>query len=307
LTGVGISRRLGEVPTPMHLHENLDWRAIERECGIPIRTTERLGEGWTATAYRVDDKVVFRFPKRTEYWEEIDREIEFLAYAHTQLPLPVPHHLLQVRESSCTPCGYCIYQYIPGRPVDAAQMSASGRDGLARTLGGFLAALHDLRPRSAELSLPHEDPYQLAMDVRADAEARILVKLSPAERGALAEIFHTYMREPQGIGRSRIVHADFSADHILHDGTRVTGIIDWGDVSLGDPDYDFSYLYVNFGEDFVRAMAGYYGHRDPERLVRKARYFMMLDQLGTILYPERALEGHVEEAWRRLRELLAAE
>lgn len=294
------------VPTPLHFHENLDWRAIERECGIAIQNTERLGEGWTATAYRVDDKLVFRFPKRAEYWEEIDREIEFLAYAHTQLPLPVPHHLLQVRESSCTPCGYSIYQYIPGHAVDVTQMSASGRDDLARTLGEFLAALHGLRPRRGQLTLPHEDPYQLAMDVRTDAEKRILVKLSSTERSALAEIFQAYMREPQGIGRSRIVHADFSADHILHDGTRVTGIIDWGDVSLGDPDYDFSYLYVHFGEEFVRAMAGYYGHRDPDRLVRKARYFMMLDQLGTILYPERALEGDVGLAWQRLRDLLSA-
>jgi aminoglycoside 2''-phosphotransferase len=287
------------------MNGSLDWRAIERESGIPIRTSEFLGEGWTATAHRVDDKLVFRFPKRAEYWAEIDREILFLEYARTQLPLPVPHHLLQIRASSCTPCGYCVYQYIPGNTVDAARMSVSEHDDLARTLGEFLAALHGLRPKKGELSLPHEDPYQVAMEVLDDAEQRIVAELSSKERRSLEAIFRAYVNDPQGIGRSRIVHADFSADHILHDGKRVTGIIDWGDVSLGDPDYDFSYLYVNFGEDFLRAMAKHYGHKNPDRLVRKARYFMLLDQLGTILYPERALEGDVDEAWRRLRALLA--
>lgn len=293
------------MPTPNHLHDDLDWRAIERECGIGVRSSKYLGEGWTATAYRVNDALVFRFPKRPEYWDEIDREIEFLDYARDHLPLPVPHHLLQIRESSCMPCGYSIYRYIVGDAVDASHMSTRARDDLSRTLGGFLAALHGLRPRRGQLTLPHEDPYQVAMDVLADAEHRIVGQLTPAERRRLADVFRAYVNEPQGIGRSCIVHADFSAEHILHDGTGVTGIIDWGDVSLGDPDYDFSYLFVDFGEDFVRTMAGHYGHRDPELLVRKARYFMLLDQLGTILYPERALEGHVDEAWRRLRALLA--
>jgi aminoglycoside 2''-phosphotransferase len=37
----------------------------------------------------------------------------------------------------------------------------------------------------------------------------------------------------------------------------VTGILDWGDVCLGDPDYDFAYLYEDLGKAFVREMAFY--------------------------------------------------
>src|SRR6185503_3631143 len=98
-----------------------------------------------------------------------------------------------------------------------------------------------------------------------------------------------------------VLHADLSAEHVLWDGQSVTGILDWGDVCLGDPDYDFSYLYQDFGEDFVREMAREYGHPDPDRLVSKSRYFSIVDEIGTIVHgADEALPGDVEESWRRL-------
>jgi len=104
----------------------------------------------------------------------------------------------------------------------------------------------------------------------------------------------------------RILHADLSAEHILrHDG-RISGILDWGDVSLGDPDYDFCYLYNDFGAAFVRATAAQYGHPDVERLIRKCHYFAIADHIGTIAFgKDEALPGHVEAAWERLRQLLS--
>ncbi|MDQ4080987.1 MAG: aminoglycoside phosphotransferase family protein [Gemmatimonadota bacterium] len=111
--------------------------------------------------------------------------------------------------------------------------------------------------------------------------------------------------ERNSSGRSVIVHADFSADHILRVGDTASGVIDWGDVSLGDSDYDFNYLYEEFGELFVREMATCYGHPDPIRLVRKARYFSIADQIGTILYGgDDALPGDIEGSWEMLRTLL---
>jgi aminoglycoside 2''-phosphotransferase len=85
----------------------------------------------------------------------------------------------------------------------------------------------------------------------------------------------------------------------------VTGILDWGDVCLGDPDYDFGYLYEDLGEAFIREMAFHYGHADPDRLARKARYFTVVDQIGTIVHGgDRALPGDEAESWQRLRGLL---
>lgn len=282
-----------------------DWQAVEREAAIAVRSAEFIGEGWIGAAYRVNDELVFKFPKRAGDWTELDREIVFLEYARDQLPLPAPHHLLQVRESVTAPFGYIVYKHIAGEALDVSQMSAAGSDAIARTLAEFLKTLHALKPGRIAHILPRENPYQVAMEHNQGAEKEIVAQLSEDERRSLAKFFRRYVNAPQSIGRARVLHADFSADHILCTGGTVSGIIDWGDVSLGDPDYEFSYLYQDFGATFVRQIAEHYGHPDPDRLVGKARYYTMLDQLGTILYGgERAPEGDIAEAWRRLRAML---
>ena len=47
-------------------------------------------------------------------------------------------------------------------------------------------------------------------------------------------------------GPPRLLHADFSAEHILlsSDGRQVVGVIDWTDAEIGDPAFDFGYLWV---------------------------------------------------------------
>jgi aminoglycoside 2''-phosphotransferase len=282
------------------------WKAIEADAPeVTIRSAQFIGEGWTAVAYRVNDDLVFKFPKRREEWKDLESEIAFLAHAGPLLPLPVPEHLYQVRESAGAPFGYAVYRHIPGAGVDPGALSSSSRASLARTLAKFLRALHDMKPGPIATVLPREDRYRVAMEASEDAE-KLAAQLTGAERRTLFELFRAHVEEPQAtLGRSRILHADFSADHVLCVDDSVTGVIDWGDVCLGDPDYDFGYLYEELGEAFVCDMAVHYEHPDPDRLIRKARYFTLVDQIGTILYgAERALPGDVEESWRRLRSML---
>jgi len=102
-----------------------------------------------------------------------------------------------------------------------------------------------------------------------------------------------------------VLHADLSGDHILVEDDAVAAVLDFGDVNWGDPDYDFMYLFVDFGWEFVEDVARRYGHPDLERLNQKSRYFALTDQIGTILDgPGRALAGQEDAAWSRLRQLL---
>ena len=63
----------------------------------------------------------------------------------------------------------------------------------------------------------------------------------------------------------------------------MSGIIDSGDVSWGDPDYDFMYLFVDYGSAFTEEVARRYQHTDIEQLRLKLSYFGIVDQIGTIL------------------------
>ncbi|MBI4472851.1 MAG: phosphotransferase [Acidobacteria bacterium] len=92
---------------------------------------------------------------------------------------------------------------------------------------------------------------------------------------------------------------------LIKDGV-ISGVLDFGDVNLGDPDYDFMYPFLDFGEAFAIDIARRYGHKDLERLLGKMRYYAIVDQIGTTLVgPALAPEGEVTIAWRRLDRLLS--
>jgi len=281
-----------------------DWRRIEADqAGLAIRSVRHLGEGWTAHAYLVNDEFVFRVPKRAEHWAEIEREIAFLNYAADLLPLPVPRYITVVPVSSATPHGYAVSRYLRGCPLDVAALSPERQAAAAHTLGDFLRVMHSLEP-PAEMAarLPHENARLQAEEYYERVTREIAPKLTTAEAQAVIACFEEYLTTPANFAfRPVVLHADLSCDHILMESGSIVGLIDFGDVSWGDPDYDFMYLFAEIGWDFVHRIARAYGHSRLEQLRRRVEYYYVLDLASTILDGDGyALEGQQEASWAGL-------
>jgi len=286
----------------------LDWRKIELENqGLSVRSACFLGEGWNSRAYLVNDELVFRFLKRPEHWEELNREITFLAFAAGDLPLAVPRYVQVAAHSPAASFGYAVYQYLRGHAMDANALTQEKRAAAADAIATFLRALHGLQP-SPEVSrlLPREDERMVGEEYLARAERQILPKLLRSEATALRKQFEMYLSTPGNfLFQPAVLHADLGRDHLLMENDSVVAAIDFGDVTWGDPDYDFMYLFVDFGQAFVEEVARRYKHPDLEQLKTKLQYFALVDQIGTILDGVgRALEGQEDAAWHRLRRLL---
>ena len=81
----------------------------------------------------------------------------------------------------------------------------------------------------------------------------------------------SYLAEPKRLpdaygGQLRLIHNDLGDEHILIDPQlhTVSGVIDWGDIALGDPAKDFSGLWTYGGDEFVhQVLAMYRGKIDP--------------------------------------------
>lgn len=287
-----------------------DWKIIEGEHrGLSIRSAAFLGEGWCSRAYLINDELVFRFPKRPEQWEELGREIRFLAFAEDKLPLAVPQYEHVAPDSQAAPHGYAMYRYLRGHALDVNALTSGKRAAAADTLATFLRALHRLEP-DPDLStlLPRDDERTIATDYCERAEREIVPKLSTPEARGLRRQFERYLNGRENFHfRPVVLHADFARDHILTEEHTINAVIDFGDVNWGDADYDFMYLLVDFGQTFTMEVARAYGHSSLEQLSLKLGYFAVADQIGTILDgPGRALDGQEAEAWHRLKQLLSS-
>jgi aminoglycoside phosphotransferase (APT) family kinase protein len=287
----------------------IDWRRIAAaHPELQVRSVSFLGEGWTSYSFLVNGTLVFRFPKRPEVWPELEREIAFLAAAGARLPLSVPRYAKVVRASTAAAHGYAVYAYVPGRALDLLSMSRDERGAAADRIATFFQVLHGLHMiESIELQLPHDDECAGAVELRRLAERVVLPQLSTAQARCLMDRFDWYVETQANFSfEAVVIHADLCAEHILVDNRLVSGIIDFADVSLGDPDYDFASLCIDVGKDFVVEVARRYGHSDLDRLLAKLQYFEVADHVDTIVNGEGwALPGQREAAWQRLRECVS--
>jgi aminoglycoside 2''-phosphotransferase len=286
-----------------------DWRQIENENrGLSVRSAHFMGEGWNSRAYLVNNDLVFRFPKRPEHWKELEREVTFLAFAADFLPLAVPRYSRMAPDSTASAYGYSVYRYLRGQAMNVNSLTREKLAEAAEAIAAFLRALHGLHP-SSEVGalLPREDWRLVAEEYFARTRREILSKLRPVEANALVERFEIYLSAPENfLFQSVVLHADLSRDHILMENHSVAAVIDFGDVNWGDPDYDFMYLFIDFGQAFVEEVARRYGHPDLERLMSKLLYFGLVDQIGTILDGAGlAPQGQEHLAWLRLKQFLS--
>jgi aminoglycoside 2''-phosphotransferase len=113
------------------------------------------------------------------------------------------------------------------------------------------------------------------------------VLLTAPEVAHLDALFARYERSHQpNTAPCALLHSDLKPDHVLHDPAsgQLTGVLDWGDVSLGDPDFDLAVCGIFFGPQFLARLLHHLPDRDPDVVRDKAHFFTTLRCLQDIRY-----------------------
>jgi aminoglycoside phosphotransferase (APT) family kinase protein len=84
----------------------------------------------------------------------------------------------------------------------------------------------------------------------------------------------------------RLLHADFSAEHILlsSDRRQVVGVIDWTDAEIGDPAFDFGYLWVWQGEPLVTEVIRHYLRDVDAEFIDRVRLYGVCSAIADAYY-----------------------
>jgi len=200
---------------------------------------EFLANGWDNELYRVGTELVARLPRRALGAQIIINEQRWLPGLAPRLPLPVPYP----ERTGVPGCGYpyrwSVVPYLPGVP--AAQASSFDPAGAAAATGGFLGALHVPAPADAPAN-----PFRgVPLAERAGTFAANLALIGDqADRDAVARAWDAALAAP-GYDRPPVwLHGDLHPANILVNDGQVSGVIDFGDITAGDPASDLSVAWM---------------------------------------------------------------
>ncbi|MGX1811211.1 phosphotransferase [Nocardia sp. NPDC055321] len=202
--------------------------------------------GWDSRATLVDGRWVVRTPRRPEVEAQLLRETETMPWLAARLPLPVPIPEVVTR----TPL-VVRHPLVPGEPLETP-LAAHGR-----ALGEFLLALHGT-PVDAAVERGFAGAERTHHD-RVDADRRFRAEVLPllpdSHRSRGVELLDAVLRFPT----DTLVHGDLGPEHVLADGTRVTGVIDFGDAHVGDAAIDLAWGLFGTPAGFADELARVYG------------------------------------------------
>jgi aminoglycoside phosphotransferase (APT) family kinase protein len=246
---------------------------IRERFALPVRTIEPVGDGWDSDTYEVDRGWIVRFPRRPQVELRMRGEIELLDVLQRRLTASVPRPELVSLDPLCVG-----YRKLEGRPLTTP---------VARELGGdvarFLSELHQVPIDAAHLA--RGDWRTDLHDLLAEFGRDVVPLLSGAERRRAQAMFADYLADESSFTfKPAIVHADLGPEHLLTDGERLTGVIDWSDATVGDPAIDFAWLLNGSGEAFAYELAEQLPERLDESTRRRALFFHQLGPWHEVTY-----------------------
>lgn len=284
-------------------------RAVVRRL-TPLRADElvELGRGTESVAYLVDGEWVARFPAVPAAQATLRRELALLPELRRALPLVTP--AFEHVGRSGTELVFVAYRSISGIPLTPDTFDALGPDeqeAALASLAEFLRALHAFPVELAQRAGVREERDKGAYNRRQRSLHRdVRGLLSPAEIGRLDDTFTRYERDHQPDRLTPVLlHADIKPDHVIYDpvAQRVSGVLDWGDVCLGDPDFDLAIISMFFGAGFLTRLLHHMPDRDPDVVSAKVRFFTTLRWLQDLVY-DVEFNGPVDESLQGLRDRL---
>jgi aminoglycoside phosphotransferase (APT) family kinase protein len=268
-----------------------DCHRLLAEClpDLTVTGVRYLAEGWDSTVFEVNDALVVRFPKREDVAQQLEREQRLLPELAPSLPAPIPVFQHVVARCPAAPLGFAGYPKLPGEQLSSLTLSGHKAERLMEQIGRFLEALHRFPVgRARELGALPEHVSGGADSWRrfaSETQARVRPLLSTAEQGKLSRWF-TDAEKGLFDFTPVLTHSDLGDEHILVNPATgdLTGVIDFGDVAIGDAAVDFTGLLGVFDERMVRRALDAYGRPGDGALLRRSAVYGALSPLHEIRF-----------------------
>jgi len=237
---------------------------------MPIEDIQYIGEGWDNKIFLVNRHIVFRFPRRKVAVELMERENILLnnlpSFADVEIPL------LKYQGNPITTYPYPCqgYEMIKGRSGYQVTLSEKDRSENIIILAKFLKQLHGINADYARQIGAKSQGY----GSRANIEETVKILKERVDKIMLRKIINInvscLLKEINIALKLTLpeehcfVHGDLDCRHLIFDGKKLTGIIDWGDTDITSRAVDLDIVWTFFPSDCHNTFFEIYGFVDSD-------------------------------------------
>jgi aminoglycoside phosphotransferase (APT) family kinase protein len=242
-----------------------------------------FAEGWDTSLWRLGDELLVRLPRRAVAVPGTEAEQRWLPVLAPALPLSVPVPLRVGVAGRGYPWTWSVVPHLRGTPMlEGARLDA---EPAADTLGRFLHALHTPSPPDAPRSAIRGVPLA---ERTATFDELVVEHADDPSIDVARRTWSEALDAPPHHAAPTWVHGDLHPGNVLVDNGALVAVLDFNDLSGGDPATDLAACWLFFEPEQALAAIDAYGGVDPA-LDARARGWVVLFAL---LYLSIGHEGH---------------
>jgi len=210
-----------------------------------------VASGWDNVVVRLGELLAVRLPRRAAAAALIEHEQRWLPeIAHRVAAIvPVPDPVRTGRPALGYPWSWSVVRWLPGTPAG----ERAGGVQVAEALAAFVELLHVPAPPDAPVNPVRAVP----LATRSDSVLTRLATADMPRARELAAVWRTAAALPAYAGPPVWVHGDLHPFNVLVDtapdgGTRLSAVVDFGDVTAGDPAVDLATAWLTLDREARR-------------------------------------------------------
>ncbi|MEB9507354.1 aminoglycoside phosphotransferase family protein [Bacillus anthracis] len=256
----------------------------QNEPSINIETIHILGEGMRSIVFDVNNKWAFRFAKNNVSSLDLIKEMKILPYINSKVSLAIPTFDFVGKQTNGL--YYVGYEKLPGELLEEDAIEKLNQfqvQNLNLSLSQFIRQLHSISiDASIHQAVPKVNLKDKIIKLYKEANEKVFPLLDEKTKEYISGRIYNYLNNQHyHIYNPKLIHGDLSPDHFLINpktGT-LTGIIDFGDLCICDPDYEFIYIMEDCGKAFTRDLLASLRYSKVDETLTKISYFVTFDQI----------------------------
>jgi aminoglycoside phosphotransferase (APT) family kinase protein len=191
--------------------------------------------GWDNRTFHLGNQMLVRMPSAKQYAMKVEKEQKWLPRLAPLLPLPIPAPLAMGEPSDSYPWHWSIYRWIEGET--AAIAPVTNMCDFATSLAHFLTVLQRIDTTDGPIDLESFSYIGALASYDAQTRQAISILQDKVDADAATEVWERALKTTWQ--RSLVwVHGDISAANLLVKEGKLSAVIDFGGLGVGDPACD---------------------------------------------------------------------